>query len=77
MVPELEGSQEISIYVGYQAQVNADVFWKGPYSFTPGTSVKVNTRANGRLHAVRFTVDGGQDFQLRAYTLRGSLAGRY
>lgn len=75
LYPSLTGTADLSFYIGGEDIPNGGVAWKGPYTFTIGTSRKVDCRVSGRYLGVRVYTIGAANWSLSRYWLEGQGVG--
>lgn len=67
---------EIDIYVAGIMELSDTYVWQGPYTFTVGTTVKIDAPVTGRFLGVRFEETNNVDWSLQGYTLELSTQGQ-
>ena len=67
------GAMQVS--VGWQLDHSDPIAWEGPYTFTPGAASKVDCRATGRIHSVKFAFPGGTAGALQGYDIEYVVVG--
>jgi hypothetical protein len=66
--PRIDGSsgEVVSVYVGSSMDVDADPVWQGPYTFTIGSTLKVDCLATGRYFGIRFSSTSNATWRIRS-----------
>lgn len=59
----------INVYLGGSMDASAGTTWSGPYTFTVGSSYKVDGFASGRYLAVKFESTGAVSWRLKSYDI--------
>lgn len=77
--PRIDGDTgaTVSVYVGASMDVDAEPTWAGPYTFTIGSTLKVDTLVSGRWAAVRFESSAANKWSLRSFDIDYVLTGQY
>lgn len=66
IVPHMESSGIVDIYVGGQMETEGPVSWTGPYQFDPSLDHKIDCRVNHRLLAIKFESDSSINWKLNS-----------
>lgn len=75
MFPHATGGQ-FNVHIGTQNSPNESITWQGPYAFDPDTDHKIDFRATGMLHSVRFSSQDNVKWAVTGYDLVYSSAGK-
>lgn len=69
----------VNIYVGGQTDGEAPITWSGPYAFTVGTSLKVDTLGapQARYVGVKFQTNAVCTWRVKQFTVNAQLMGMY
>jgi len=59
----------VNIYVGTQMYPNQIVTYEGPYAFDPTTDQKIDVRATGRLHSIKFTSNANVNWAVNSFEM--------
>ena len=67
----------VNVYVGGQNDTNQAVTWRGPYTYTIGTTRYINCDVMARFLAIKFETTGTDNWQLVGYEVTIDPAGLY
>lgn len=79
VIPRIEAASgtQVQVYVGSQETIEGAITWQGPYTFTVGIDLWVDTMISSKLLAVRFRTTGNVQWTLHGYDLDIELDGEY
>lgn len=75
--PRIEGANGVTVscYVGTQQIYNGTTTWNGPYTYTIGTTRKIDVRVTGRIIGLKFQSTGTDTWALTGYGIDYEMAG--